>query len=77
MENRYRCYECERKFTDLNLVFSHLKNVHFVKKKLMQIKCVNNFSSYKCSNVFLTFNGLRKHLDKCYSIGKEFDSRVI
>lgn len=76
----FKCYECKQKFTDIKSVISHLKNIHSVKEKLSQIKCVNDFSinnlSYQCSKVFLTFSGLRKHLVQCCPIGKQFDLMV-
>lgn len=75
MEN-YKCYECSQTFKEIKLILSHLKCVHFVKENLTQIHCVNNFTSYKCSKSFLTFSGLRNHLNKCSSTGKEFDAMV-
>lgn len=72
----YKCYECNQIFNELKLVISHLKFVHFVEEKSTQIRCVNNFDLYKCSKTFLTFSGLRNHLAKCNTNGKEFDAMV-
>lgn len=73
---KYRCFQCQNEFNNIKDIFSHLRNIHFVKEKVTQIKCVNNFSSFKCTKTFLTFDGLRKHLDKCYLNGKLFDLKV-
>lgn len=72
----YKCYECGEKFNGIKYVFHHLKNVHSVKETVMQIKCVNNFETHVCSKTFLTFDGLRMHLDKCYSDNKKMDEMV-
>lgn len=77
MEKRaYKCYECNHVFSTEKSVFDHLRSFHQIRERVVQIKCVNNFISFKCSHTFLTFNGLRKHLDRCYSKGKTFDEEV-
>lgn len=70
----YKCYECNRKFTEFKDIASHLKIVHLVRDNVTQIQCVNHFSSFVCSKKFLTFGGLRKHLNKCYETNKNMIS---
>lgn len=72
----YKCYECGEKFNETKYIFHHLKNVHKIKEREMQIKCVNNFETHICLRTFLTFDGLRKHLDKCYLDNKKLDEMV-
>lgn len=74
---KYKCYQCDDCFPTIKNIFDHLRAVHNVKDKLFSIKCVNNFKFYKCSSTFLSFNGLRSHLDGCYSNGMIFDEEVI
>lgn len=73
----YKCYQCNEKFTDIKNTFSHLRNVHRIKDRMVQIKCVNNFNDFVCTHTFLTFDGLRKHLPKCFLKGNKFDEEVI
>lgn len=75
--NKFKCYECNHRFSDSKTVFAHLKHVHMVKEKVSQLKCINFFDFYKCDKIFLTFAGLRNHLNKCISTGKEFELMVI
>lgn len=76
MEN-YKCYVCKIQYFDISKVFSHLKYVHLVKDKISQLKCINLFESYECNKTFSTFSGLRSHLDKCRSTGKQAELAVI
>lgn len=70
----FKCYECDKKFTEFKDIISHLKTVHSVRDNMTQIQCVNNFNSYVCSKRFLTFGGLRKHFKKCYEMNKDIIS---
>lgn len=72
----YKCYECGKKFNETKSVVDHLKKDHKIKEKVMQIKCINNFDTHVCSRTFLTFEGLRKHLNKCYSDNKTMGEMV-
>lgn len=72
----YKCYKCDIKFNETKNVIDHLKKVHKIKEKVMQIKCVNNFDTHVCSQTFLTFDGLRKHLKKCDSDSKKVNEMV-
>lgn len=74
--NKYKCYDCSEIFDSTKTIVKHLKTVHKVKEKVNQIKCVNNFKMHVCSRTFLTFDGLRKHLNKCYLNGGKFDKEV-
>lgn len=72
----YKCYYCTEIFDSTKTIFKHLQTVHRVKEKVNQIKCVNHFKMHVCSRTFLTFDGLRKHLNKCYWNGRKFDEEV-
>lgn len=74
--SRYQCYQCSESFEEIKNIVHHLKNTHNVKDGATQIKCVNNFHTYTCVKTFLTFDGLRKHLNKCYSENKAEDEKV-
>lgn len=74
--NKYKCYECSEIFHTTRTIVKNLQNIHKFKEKVNQIKCVNNFKIHVCSRTFLTFDGLRKHLDKCYLNGRKFDEEV-
>lgn len=65
--DKYKCYECKKTFKEVNTIITHLRNVHSIREKIMQIKCVSNLNSYDCGKTFLSFGGLRKHLcaEKC------------
>lgn len=75
--DKYKCYKCEKLFSDRKTIFSHLKHVHMVREKVSTIECINFFNSYECNKTFTTFNGLRNHLDKCILTGKQADLMVI
>lgn len=75
MENsKFKCYECHQRFSDSKTVIAHLKHVHMVKEKVSELKCIK---FYKCNKTFLTFTGLRNHLDKCILTENEFQHMVI
>lgn len=75
--DKFKCYECGQTFAEVKTIITHLQSVHLIKEKLNQIKCVNNFNKYACSKTYLTFASLRKHLEKCYSIGLQFELMVM
>lgn len=62
---KFKCYICaDKKLFETNHdVIYHLKADHNIKEKKDIIWCTVNDS--KCTNHFLTFNGLNKHIKKC------------
>lgn len=74
--NIFRCYECSANFDGTKKLIDHLKKVHKIKEKVMQIKCGKKLHTHICSRTFLTYDGLRKHLNKCYSDNEKTDEMV-
>lgn len=74
---KYKCYECNKKFTELTTVFKHLRTIHTIKEKLSIIKCVHDFENYSCNSTFSTFCGLRKHMKKCCPLAIESQLHVV
>lgn len=63
MDNKkYKYYVCKKDFSDVNSRVSHLRIIHNVKEKTESVKCILNL---KCENVFQTFEGMKRHLNKC------------
>lgn len=58
----FHCFVCYETFTDLSNTFSHLKKTHFLRDNGEDLKCIANT---KCSKIFDTFSGLRRHAKKC------------
>lgn len=60
----FKCFICEKLFNKLNEVIKHLKEFHKIKDNTENLQCVVNKLS-GCRNTFLTFNGLKKHVNGC------------
>lgn len=59
----YKCRFCATVFNDLNEITKHLKSAHNVKQGKGKIYCCVNRSS--CPSYFLSFSGLKNHVNKC------------
>lgn len=69
----FKCYVCAKEF-GLRLEFSkHLRAVHVDESK-QPLKCPVNGSS--CSNTFLTFNGLYRHIKDCILALKNSEKKL-
>lgn len=64
----YHCFKCFNKYNGINSIISHLRHDHRIRDKTEKIKCVANSD---CDAVFLTFNGLQKHLKVCLPKSKD------
>lgn len=59
----FMCFECEKKFLDINITIIHMRKEHNIHDNVGEIKCIANYPS--CKKTFVTYSGLRKHLLKC------------
>lgn len=75
----YKCFKCEKEFSNEKSIISHLKIEHFCKDNTEPIRCVINYKQRKvCQHSFLTFGGLRKHLKTCLqSINNNVSSSIL
>lgn len=58
------CFQCKREFIDSKTAISHLRKTHKIKEKTIQLKCLVN--NKNCQKSYLTYSGLRYHIDSCY-----------
>lgn len=67
----FTCYICSDNFQNCNATIYHLKTVHHIKECGTQcIRCVVSKSS-PCQKTYKTFDGLRKHANKCIASKKQ------
>lgn len=60
---KFKCFLCIGKYSNIEDILKHLKIKHFIKEKSNPIKCIVN--SNVCDKEFATFSGLKKHTEKC------------
>lgn len=60
--NKFRCFLCEKRFADELEIVKHLKIIHNVKDRTMDLKCAVSFN---CTKTYTTFKCFREHISKC------------
>lgn len=73
----FKCVFCNETFSKINEIFSHLKKNHKAVENTDRIGCLVNFSQqFVCSKSYLTFAGLKRHMEKCLDLKREQDQMV-
>lgn len=65
--NRFQCFVCSEKFSEIRKTFDHLKKIHLLQDG-QELKCI--YSYVGCTKIFKTFDSLRNHVKKCQQLDK-------
>lgn len=60
--NKFSCFVCEKRFSNESEIIKHLKIIHNVKDRTMNLKCA---VSSECTKTYTTFKCFKEHISKC------------